>query len=220
MILKFITKVRRNTKRASASMLPVALMFILMMVVLTNYIYRRQMLQYNYESVENSLVDALLASSVVNLVELNKNGNIVIDTATTGVSTKSCFDNSYDIFRDVLKSNLHLSDTWQFDGVRDFKGELHINEFSVYNVYKVPNGFQVVKVTKADTGMTSYVYPVNQKVYVYANGVDKEITQTSVFAQITFDVHLMNRISWMESLTDDMMTGTYSLRRLVAITDR
>lgn len=220
MISKFITRVQRSTKRASASMLPVALMFILMMIVLTNYMYRQQMLQYNYENIENSLVDSLLASSVVNLTELVRNGDIVIDTATSGVSTQSCFDRSYEIFRDTLKSNLHLSDAWEFDGARDFKGTLIINEFSVYNYYKIPNGFQIVRITKTETGASSYTYPVNQKVYVYANGVNKEITQTSVYSQITFSVHLMNRIDWMESLTDAMMTGTYSLRRLVAITDR
>ncbi len=220
MISKFITRVQRSTKRASASMLPVALMFILMMIVLSNYMYRQQMLQYNYENIENSLVDSLLASSVVNLTELARNGDIVIDTATSGVSTQSCFDRSYKIFRDTLKSNLHLSDTWEFDGTRDFKGALVINEFSVYNYYKIPNGFQIVRITKTEAGISSYTYPVNQKAYVYANGVNKEITQTSVYSQITFNVHLMDRIDWMESLTDAMMTGTYSLRRLVAITDR
>lgn len=102
MISKFITRVQRSTKRASASMLPVALMFILMMIVLTNYMYRQQMLQYNYENIENSLVDSLLASSVVNLTELVRNGDIVIDTATSGVSTQSCFDRSYEIFRDIF----------------------------------------------------------------------------------------------------------------------
>ena len=124
------------------------------------------------------------------------------------------------VFKSVIKNNLGLNDAWEFAEYRDFEGVLVINEYVVYNYYELETGFQIVEISTNGILKQSIAHPVNEKVYVEANGTTKEITETSVYAKITFNQHLMNRISWMESLSDSMMTGTYSLQRLVAVTDR
>ena len=78
MTLESIKSRLLKTKKRGAALIPMALVMLVLFIVLLNYVYRINVLQYNYEDIDTALTDSLLAAAVVNLDELGESGMVMI----------------------------------------------------------------------------------------------------------------------------------------------
>ena len=192
-----------KTKKRGAALIPMALVMLVLFIVLLNYVYRINVLQYNYEDIDTALTDSLLAAAVVNLDELGESGMVMIqEDAAYPSPSDPYFLNSYATFLKCLRINLALDDGFNVTRQRGMKGQVKVKEYRVYNYIETDEGFYVT-----ETGITggngySVMHGINEAVYVKANDGTVEITETSVYAKIEFRLVLSGKVPWTE-LGDD-----------------
>ena len=218
MILEFIRFRLLRTKKSGVALIPMALVMLVLLIVLLNYVYRINVLQYNYEDIDTALTDSLLAAAVVNLDELGESGTVMIqEDAVFPSPSDSYFLNSYGIFLKCLKINLALDDGFNVTKERGIKGQVKVREYRIYNYIETDEGFYIT-----ETGITggngySVTHGINEAVYVKANDGTVEITETSVYAKIEFRLVLSGKVPWTE-LGDDAYEKDVTLTRLIAVT--
>ena len=203
---------------ASGTIFPVAFMFILMTVLLVVYIFRMSILEYNYDYINNSLTQSLLGGCVVNLEAYAKGDGLLIQEKETPAAGDVYVLNSYELFKSCLKHNLKLDDGWNILTGHDITGTVNVEEYRIYNVQNIEAGVQVTEYVIAEGNSYFIEHPAGEAVFATTADGIIEITETSVYGKISFTLHLMGYTSLLgEGITEDMMSGSYELSRVVAI---
>lgn len=162
------------------------------------------MLQYNYEQLESNLTYSLLAAAIVNLNEYAASGNLIISDAGEPEAGDKAFSDSYSRFKECLRCNIGLDENLQSAGLKGLLGGVDIVSFRVYNYISDAGGWHITECGVNGGQPYTLRYPDNMEVYVNANDGMVNIAETSVYAEISFTLEGF---------------GTYSLTRLVAVTD-
>ena len=193
----------REVHRASAGLAPMIVILVFFMCIFLNLIFRKGILQYDYERLDSGLTYALLAGAVINLDEYAASGNIIIADSVKPEIGDSTFTYSYSCFIDSLKADLGLDGSMNFTGTPGLDGTVEVVEYKVYNYIEDDAGWHVTEC--GISGGQQYVIEGqnNVKITVPANDGMVEITETSVYAQIAF-----------------MLNGgeRYTLSRLIGVT--
>lgn len=136
-------------------------------------------------------------------------------------------DNCYQVFLKNLKHNLKLGDDMSVT-VSGLDGVVTVREFSIYNkFYNIDEDgnktdFRIVKYTRlAAGGWNIYPYGINQAATAYnsLDHADSAITETSVSAQLEFQIRTNDYVDWlMPSKTEADMLQTVQYQRIVDIT--
>lgn len=206
MILEFIRSLRRRTDRTkagSAALLPLAMLLVVFMCFFIVYTFRRSALEYCYEQTDSNLTYALLAAAIINLDEYVRSGNLIIADSAEPAVGDAAFANSYLRFLDCLKSNLGLDAAMHSVKGQGLTGEVEVNAYRIYNYVADGSGWHITECGIRNGQHYTLRYPDNVAVYVEANDGVVRVTETSVYARISFS---------LEGL------GAYSLTRLVAVT--
>ena len=199
------------------ALIPMALVMSVLLLVILNYIYRINVIQYNYEDIDTALTDSLLAAAVVNLDELGESGTAVSQEDMFLPSPSDpYFLKSYGIFLKCLKLNLSLDDGFNVTRQRGMKGQVRIKEYKIFNYIETDDGFFITEIGIAGGNGYSVTHGINEAVYIKANDGIVEITETSVYAQIEFRLVITGRMPWIE-LKDDEYERDYTLTRLIGI---
>lgn len=184
--------------------MPLAMVIVVFMCTFICYTFRRDRLEYSYEQIDSNLTYSLLAASIINLNEYARTGNLIISDNAEPEVWDAAFVNSYVRFVDCLKNNLGLNDEMETIKEQGMYGKVGIISYRVYNYIADDAGWHITECGIKDGGAYTLRYPDNTDVYVTANDGMLKITETSVYAQISFT---------LEGL------GDYKLTRLVAVTD-
>lgn len=223
MILRSDRNPRQNIKKqpGNGSLFPLGLMFILVTIILVAYIYRRNLIEFNYNNINNALTSSLLGGCVPNLFEYAESGNLIIQDSLTPSVDDGYFLHSMALFEECLKCNLDLDDGFNILSDRGIKGTVHIEEYRVFNVIKDGTQMAVIELAMVNGNIYVIQYPAGEAVSIQTTDGVKEVLETSVYARISFTLEIMGYSSWMDdSITEDMMEGTYSLSRLVGVSER
>ena len=193
----------REVHRASAGLAPMIVMLVFFMCIFLSLIFRKGVLQYDYERLDSGLTYALLAGAVINLDEYVASGNIIIADSVNPEIGDSTFTYSYYCFLDSLKADLGLDEGMSFTGTPGLYGTVEVVEYKVYNYIENDAGWHVTEC--GISGGQQYVIEGqnNVKITVPANDGTVEITETSVYARIAFCLNGVER---------------YTLTRLIGVT--
>ena len=216
---EFIRSLRLNIsrKKDGTALLPLAVMMIVFLILLSNFMYRRNLIQINYEKIDTSLTDALLGGGVVNYSELGRTGQVMIQAGGDPSVTDYYFSNSYRAFTECLKANLRLDDGYNATADNGIIGAVHISGYRVYNYKEAADGFYITEIG-IDNGRSYAIrHNLNEPVYVNANDSLIEIRETSVYGQIQFRFRLATRASWLSGMPDECFENDYTLTRLISI---
>lgn len=201
--------------KGNGAMFPLAIMMIMMMLIFLILVYKRHVLEYNYSYINNSLTQAMFGGCLPNIHEYADTGNLIIQDSGNAMAGDVYFLNSYEKFRDCLKYNLNLDDGWNIDTDHGIYGQVTVERYTVFNVVTDSDGNTfTTEITR--TGDNSYVreYSVNDVVTVTTTDGDVDIVETSVYAEISFNLSLVGHIPWMGG---EDLNRRYRLRRVVAV---
>lgn len=221
MSLRFIRSqlrsIRLRTKKDGVALLPLCTVMIVFLMLMANFMYRRELIQINYEKIDTALTDAILAGGVINYSEFGRTGRVMIQESTEPSVWDSYFNNSYQLFYECLKANLRLDEGGNATVDNGIVGAVSILEYRVYNYIENEDGFYITEIG-LNNGQGYYVqYNLNEPVYVRANDSVIEIKETSVYAKIGFRFRLAVRASWLAAMPDDNFEKDYTLTRLIGI---
>ena len=179
--------------KGNGAMFPLAIMMLMMMLIFL---------------INNSLTQAMFGGCLPNIHEYADTGNLIIQDSGNAMAGDVYFLNSYEKFRDCLKYNLNLDDGWNIDTDHGIYGQVTVERYTVFNVVTDSDGNTfTTEITR--TGDNSYVreYSVNDV-------VTGTTTETSVYAEISFNLSLVGHIPWMGG---EDLNRRYRLRRVVAV---
>lgn len=201
-IRSLLQKIRKVHKGA-AGLAPMLVMLIFFMCIFLSLVFRKGVLQYDYERLDSGLTYALLAGAVINLEEYAVSGNIIIADSTRPEIGDSTFMHSYYHFLDSLRVDLGLDEGMNFTGTPGLGGNVEVVEYKVYNYIRDAAGWHVTEC--GITGGQMYVIEGqnNVRLTIAANDGIVEIGETSVYAKIAFMLNGAKR---------------YTLTRLIAVT--
>ena len=91
-------------KKDGVAVLPLCIVVIGFLMLLSNFMYRRQLVQINYENIDTALTDSLLAGAIINYSEFGRTGKVMIQDGDEPSVWDSCFDNSYRLFTEWMKA--------------------------------------------------------------------------------------------------------------------
>lgn len=185
--------------------MPMVMMLVVFMSAFIVYTYKRDMLEYQCEQIDANLTYSLLASAVVNLTEYAQSGNLVIADGGEPACADRAFLEAYLSFVDCLKCNMSLGENMENLNSVGLCGDVKIVFYKIYNYIADEDGFHVVECGISGGQAYTVRYADDKPVRVRANGGTVEICETSVCAEITFNIDGI---------------GEYSLTRLVAVTDK
>ena len=131
-IRSLLQKIRKVHKGA-AGLAPMIVMLIFFMCIFLSLVFRKGVLQYDYERLDSGLTYALLAGAVINLEEYAVSGNIIIADSTRPEIGDNTFMHSYYHFLDSLRADLGLDEGMNFAGTPGLSGSLEVMEYKVYN---------------------------------------------------------------------------------------
>lgn len=195
-------------KKNAVSMMPIMMCCILLVLVFMQYVYRKNMIVYRYEDVENALISSLLAGGIVNTVILGKSGDIVIAESLYPNAGDSFFPGSYLRFMESMGNNLP-SDLELGEGLK-------VNEYRVYNYVKTEDSFLVTLIGYKNGNIYLIPYNEGQHVYVKANDTLVDISETSVYASVSFPLKVMGEFDFFGKHFGNS-GETVELTRLVGI---
>lgn len=184
--------------------MPFAMLLVVFMCAFISFTFRRDSLEYSYEQIDSNLTYSLLASAVINLDEYVDSGNLIIADGIEPSVWDTAFINSYISFVDFLKCNMELTENMQISKGQGLDGSVEIVSYRVYNCINDGNGRHITECGIINGQPYTLRYPDNMDVYVQANDGMIKITETSIYARISFEIKEL---------------GNYSLTRLVAVTD-
>lgn len=219
MSLRYIKNLLPNirTKKYGMALLPICTVMIVFLMMLSVFMYRRQLIQINFEKIETSLTDALLAGGVINSSYYGRTGKVMIQEGDEPSAGDSFFNNSYRLFSECLKANLRLNDGYEAEGDNGIIGTVKIIEYRVYNYIESEDGFFITEIGLNNGQAYSMRYNLNENVYVNANDSLVEIKETSVYAKIGFRFRLASRTAWLAAMPEDLFEKDYTLTRLISI---
>ena len=64
-------------KKDGVAVLPLCIVVIGFLMLLSNFMYRRQLVQINYENIDTALTDSLLAGAIINYSEFGRTGKVI-----------------------------------------------------------------------------------------------------------------------------------------------
>lgn len=198
-------------------MLPIVMIFIVLAFFIITVNYRINLLIYNYENIETSLIDSLTGSAVASRIMAGKTGEFIIQDSEHPSVMDKCFNESYEAFIRCIKKNLDLNDDYKTNKKADINGELYIKEYCVYNYISIPEGFYICEIGVINGHSYCIEHGINENVMVYANDKIIIIEKTSVYAKIEFNLHIYGCFSWLNNNNAGAGNKTYTLTRLVQI---
>ena len=204
-------------KKDGVAVLPLCIVVIGFLVLLSNFMYRRQLVQINYENIDTALTDSLLAGAIINYSEFGRTGKVMIQDGDEPSVWDSCFDNSYRLFTECLKANLRLDEGYNAMTDNGIVGTVSILEYRVYNYIENEDGFYITEIGLNNGQGYVISHNLNEPVYVSANDSVVEITETSVYGKIGFKFKLAARASWLAAMPEDYFEKNYTLTRLISI---
>ncbi len=184
--------------------MPMAMMVVVFMCFFVVYTFRRDMLEYQYEQIDSDITYSLLASAAVNLEEYAMTGNLIIADEKEPDVRDGAFLKAYLTFVDCLKCNMALDDNMQVKADAGMSGTVQIVSYIIYNYIVDENGCHITECGITDGQPYTIRHADDRSVSVHANGGIVNIEETSVYAEIRFNIEGI---------------GEYSLKRLVAVTD-
>lgn len=220
MNLKFMQNLRQSIKgrrKPGNALFPLVTVLLVFTFLLFEFVYRRNLLQINYEEIDNSLTDALLAGAVINYFEYGSSGKVMIQEGEEPSPADRYFTGSYEKFRECLKVNLDLDDSFMALSPGGINGEVYIREYRVYNYIEDGDNFFITETGFSNGNGYAVRYGLNEPVYVRANDGTIEITETSVYARIEFTLQLAGYMSWLDDLPQEYFRNDYCLTRLIGI---
>lgn len=219
MSLGFIRHLRQSIKKKKdgIAVLPLCIVVIGFLMLLSNFMYRRQLIQINYENIDTALTDSLLAGGVINYSEFGRTGRVMIQDGDEPSVWDGCFDNSYRLFTECLKANLRLDDEYNAMTDNGIVGTVSILEYRVYNYIENEDGFYITEIGLNNGQGYAISHNLNEPVYVNANDSVVEITETSVYGKIGFRFKLATRGSWLIAMPENYFEKNYTLTRLISI---
>lgn len=162
--------------------MPLNLLFVLLFIVIVFWIViEYQRLQYLSNQVTDVLTDAMLGAGTLS----------EDDAYLLGMEDKVMLTNpkeNYNIFQDILKSELDLTSNFQYTRNDMIRGKVNIENFIIYNV----DGADVYQYTFYDLeNYTLTEYPNGQGVVTAPNGMT--VVNTSLYAKISFVVNFIHK---------------------------
>uniref|UniRef100_UPI004057BD58 hypothetical protein n=1 Tax=Acetatifactor sp. TaxID=1872090 RepID=UPI004057BD58 len=158
-------------KRKGTISTVVALFYVIFLVVIIAYMTQI----YTYQTIKIDTEDALaasnLASAVIDIQEYGISQNIIIKDPVA----------AFGIYKDALKVNMGLNDSWYSTGQRGITGPVLVLEYVIYNVRD-----NDVEIHYFGSSNYSQVIPGGKGTVTAPNG--KLIESTSVYSKITFSV--------------------------------
>ena len=220
MFLKSVRCQLQNTRPGFAGVMLIGLMVLIMMIFCTDFLYRKNLVEINYEYVDDSLTSALLAAAVINLKEYGRGGSVIIQEGESADSSDAFFANSERIFSECLKFNLKLDESDNFENRDGFDGGIIVSEYRVYNYILTNDGFRIVMFRKVGDNIFVTEYAENEPVMVSTTDGVHEIDATSIYADIEFTIITPEK-SWkafgFAANEDDKIKC--HLRRLISVTE-
>lgn len=202
--LKFTKSLLLKTKlRGSGNILIIATAGLFMLLLMLSYLYRFQLMTLNRQVIDESLTSAMLGAEVVDLSRYAEDENIVL------------VDNTRDIFIELIKANLCLSDNWEINRP-GLTGEVKVEDFRVYNKISTSTGHYIQEIVKSTAGSYTIDHAEGEVVKVKTTDGDKVITDTSLYVKISF---MVNTIGYAENTAykNEPRYKRYALSRLVSV---
>ena len=219
LISKFIKSLRQsiNRKKDGAAVFPLCAVIVIFLVMLCNFMYRRNFIQINYEKIDTSLTDALLAGGVINYSEFGRTGRVMIQEGEEPSVWDSCFNNSYRLFDECLKANLRLDDEYNATVDNGIIGAVSILEYRVYNYIETEEGFYITEMGLDNGRGYAMRHNLNEQVYVNANNSVVQISETAVYGKIGFRFRLATRTPWLKGMPEQYFEDAYTVTRIIGI---
>lgn len=150
--------------------LPVMLISMVCLIALLSY--RLRVIKLTQIYVEDGLVSANLACSIVDLQEYGQSNEIRIPD----------FDQAYEIYWEALRANLNLTAAGEPKDQKLISGPVSVEEFTIYQV----SGDDVVQICRTQAQTNSHTYPGGKGSLETPDG--KRIESTTVYSRIGFDI--------------------------------
>ena len=209
-----------NKKKDGIALLPMVAVVMVFLVLLSNFMYRRELIQINYEKIDTSLTDALLAGGVINYSAFGRTGQVMIQEEGDDPSAMDYyFANSYRLFTECLKASLRLDDGYNATADIGIIGAVSIKGYRVYNYFEDENGFYITEIGLDNGRGYAIRHSLNEPVYVNASDSVIEIKETSVYGQIGFRFRLASQPLWLQGMPPEYFEDDYTLTRLISIAD-
>lgn len=193
----------RAVSEASAGLMPMVMMIVVFMSTFIVYTYKRDMLEYECQQLDGNLTYSLLASAVVNTEVYAESGNPVIADSVEPDSGDSAFFRAYMRFIDCFRCNMSSGGDMSSESASGMCKDIKIVYYKIYNYIVDEEGFRIVECGISDGQAYTLRHAQNKHVKVQANGGIVDIEETSVCAEITFNIEGI---------------GEYSFTRLIAVT--
>ena len=149
----------------------ISLFMMLFIVAVISYMTQK----YSYQTIKINTEDALaasnLASAVIDIQEYGISHNIIIPDPEA----------AFAIYKDALKVNMNLDDSWRSTTRQDISGPVVIQEYIIYNVR-----YDDVEVHYFGESQYSQIIVGGKGTVTAPNG--KIIESTSIYSKITFPV--------------------------------
>lgn len=220
MILRLIKERLLSTKRAGAGFFILGLLTIIFVLVAVDFTYRRNLIQYNYEKLDDAITNSLLSGAIINRREYGQGGSLVIQEGETATTGDTYVINAARLFRDTIKYNLGIDENYNITRYAGMEGTLMIDEFRVYNYFTYSDGnFRIVEyaLTKDGTNITEYA--MNEQVLVTTTDGVHEISETSLYADISVTLKLMGFSKVYCAFDESATRRQVHIKRLVSVVE-
>lgn len=151
------------------------LFFILLIIPVIACNLQLSQIKATKATVEDALAASNLASAVIDIEEYGISNNIIIKDPTQ----------AYEIYRDALKINLKLNDSWESDNKAYIAGQVIVESYIIYNVINTEDSSEIVIYEFDNNGLINETTIPNGGA-VSPNG--RTIESTSIYSKIMFPV--------------------------------
>lgn len=153
-------------------------MYFLLIYLAFAFLLRRS--EYTSTMTQNALNVSTLAGTIIDLPTLGLTGDLVVADATA----------SYENFKDALKVNMELDDTYSSVTNTLMVSPVTIDEYIIYNYYT--DGIQVIEFNTA-TGTYTTSGMLNHGSVTTKSGT--LVTKTSIYSEIHYEIKTLSQNS-------------------------